>query len=337
LKLLHKLTGSELNCGAKMSIREAIREVKLDTPTDERDPPSLGILRLDYKAPVSPGEISCSETFTYKVHYKCVPGLTFAMCQSGKMPKEVEKTFVREIKWLLDKGVTAISASCGYMMWFQHIARRHTKIPVVMSSLCILPAVTTFFAKDEEIIIMTANSKTMEPMRDLIRKECGVDTEAEHFHIVGCQDIDGFEAVLCGYKVDFDRVEPGVVKKAIEALKKYPKTRAFVLECTQLPPFADSIRYHTRLPVFDIITACNFVMESVLDNPRFGLNNWQKEWDGTQEDYKIGDHLTQTERDISLHFKERKSHFKERKSHFKQRKSRLSKRLKQEQRDIVYI
>ena len=32
------------------------------------------------------------------------------------------------------------------------------------------------FAQDEKIAIFTANGKTLAPMRDLIRDECGVDT-----------------------------------------------------------------------------------------------------------------------------------------------------------------
>jgi hypothetical protein len=35
--------------------------------------------------------------------------------------------------------------------------------------------------------------------------------------------------------------------------------RAFVLECTDLPPFSKAIRQYTRLPVFDFITLTNFV------------------------------------------------------------------------------
>jgi len=31
---------------------------------------------------------------------------------------------------------------------------------------------------------------------------------------VGCEDVDGFEAVALGEKVDTAKVEPGVVKKA---------------------------------------------------------------------------------------------------------------------------
>ena len=43
-------------------------------------------------------------------------------------------------------------------------------------------------------------------MNDLIRDECGVDTQDERFVIVGCGDIPGFEAVALGEKVDTKKV-----------------------------------------------------------------------------------------------------------------------------------
>ena len=49
---------------------------------------------------------------------------------------------------------------------------------------------------------MTANGHTLEPMRELIRDECGVDTQERRYWVVGCEDVDGFEAVALGEKVD---------------------------------------------------------------------------------------------------------------------------------------
>lgn len=95
-----------------------------------------------------------------------------------------------------------------------------------MSALAQLPAVTCAYAQHEKIIIMTANGTTLEPMRDLIRDECGVDNQSERFIIVGCQDVDGFEAVAVGGKVDTKRVEPGIVAKVSLA--------NFILPCTNV-------------------------------------------------------------------------------------------------------
>ena len=259
----------------------------------------LGVIRLDYDYEAAPGDIDHPDSFDCDVYYKVVPGLTFEMCQKGKITEDVEKRFKDSIKWLVkEKKVNGITGDCGFMMNFQSIARQVTKIPIFMSSLCQLPAVTCAYAEKEQIIIMTANGKSLEPMRDLIRDECGVDTQDKRYHIVGCEDVPHFgQAVANGDKVNTKKATPGIVKKAVDALAKYPKSRAFLLECTELPPYSDAIRFHTGLPVYDSITACQFFISGHKDNPRFGLDNWQDEFDEKQEDYQFGDNLTKKEKD----------------------------------------
>ena len=223
------------------------------------------------------------------------------MCQSGNLTEEVKDRFKESIQWLVnEKNVSGITGDCGFMMYFQEIAREITHIPVFMSALCQLPAVTCAYSAIEQIIILTANSKTLEPMRDLIRVECGVDTQDQRYHIVGCEDVDGFEAVEFGEKVDTKKVEPGVVKKAMEALEMYPDSRAFLLECTELPPYSDAIRFKTGLPVFDAITGCNFFIGGFQNDVKFGLENWQCEWDGTQDEYDFGDNLADDEKEALI-------------------------------------
>ena len=60
-------------------------------------------------------------------------------------------------------------------MYFQALARQATHLPVFMSALCQLPAVVCGFAKTELIAIFTANSTTLDPMRELIKDECAVE------------------------------------------------------------------------------------------------------------------------------------------------------------------
>jgi Asp/Glu/hydantoin racemase len=38
---------------------------------------------------------------------------------------------------------------------------------------------------------------------------------------------------------------------------QYPDVGAIVLECTNMPPYADSVRRVTGLPVFDAVTMVN--------------------------------------------------------------------------------
>ena len=80
--------------------------------------------------------------------------------------------------------------------------------------------------------------------------------------MVGLEDVDGFEAVANGELVEYDRVEPGVVKLAQRTLKQNPNLRAFLFECTELSAYSDSVRKATGLPVFDIITTSDFIINS---------------------------------------------------------------------------
>ena len=278
--------------------KETSREKCSTCQADKKPAPTLGIIRLDYDYPPAPGDIDHPDSYPYDVFYKVVPGFTFEMCQSGKLTDQVEEDFKKSIKWLVEeKKVSAITGDCGFMMYFQELARSITHIPVFMSSLCQLPAVTCAYSSKEQIIIMTANGQSLEPMTDLIKDECGVEMHEKRYHIVGCESAEYFfEAVEKGHKVDTEKAQDEIVELAKKSLEKYPDTRAFLLECTELPPYSDAIRQATGLPVFDAITASNFFMAGFLDDVRFGLNDWQHEWDQVQDEYKFGDNLREFEK-----------------------------------------
>jgi hypothetical protein len=219
------------------------------------------------------------------------------MCQSGKLAPDVRMKFLEAIGWMVAKGVSGITGDCGFMMYFQKLARTETKKPVFMSSLAQLPAITCAFSKDELIAVLTANGESLKPMRDLIKDECGVDPEDKRFVFVGCEDVPGFEAVALGQKVDVEAVTPGMVAKAKRTLEEHPEVRAFLFECTELPPYSDAVRAATGLPVYDAITCCDYFVGGFRDNKRFGRNNWQEDWDGVQADYKFGKNLSKADKD----------------------------------------
>lgn len=281
--------------GTSSEDRPDAKKASEDRPAAEKAG-ALGIIRLDYNYPAAPGDIDHPASYAYDVFYKVVPGFTFEMCMSGKMTPEVEESFKAAIKYFEEKGVSGITGDCGFMMHFQQLARQVTYKPVFMSALAQLPAVTSAFSKDELIAVFTANGKSLDPMRDLIRDECGVDTQQQRFVVVGCEDVPHFEAVALGEKVDVEKVTPGIVAKARDVMTKHPNIRAILLECTELPAYADALRKETGLPVYDAITGCDFFMTGVQDNERFGVQDWQVQWDGKQEEYTFAKNLSEEEK-----------------------------------------
>merc|ERR1712194_91232 len=181
-----------------------------------------------------------------------------------------------------------ITGDCGFMMAFQPIAREVATVPVFMSAMVQCPLVSVAFDKYDKILILTANSQTLKPQKDALLNHCGFDVDETRFVIAGCENVPGFDAVAKGGKVDVGYVTPGIVKMTQELLQKQPSIRAIVLECTELPPYADALRRDVGLPVWDAITCCDFFISARKDNPRFGLNQWQNDWDEDQSGYDEG-------------------------------------------------
>lgn len=138
----------------------------------------------------------------------------------------------------------------------------------------------------QKIAIFTANGKSLAPMLDLIKSSSGIDLESDRYIIVGCENVPGFDAVANGDPVIYDVVAPGIVDMAKKTLATNPDVKAFLFECTELPQFADDVRAETGLPVYDSITCTNAYMSGLMDNPRFGLNEWQDEAEDAQESRK---------------------------------------------------
>ena len=254
--------------------------------------PKLGVLRLDYDYLPAIGDIDHPKTFKYEVVYKVIPGLTFEICQKGEFKEDIIINIINSIKFLNEQNVVGITGDCGFMINIQNIVTFFTNKPVFLTSLIQLPSIINCYTRDEKIAIFTANSLTLEPLRYKLKKICNIHENDHRLIIVGCQDVDGFEAVANGEKVNVEQVTPGIVELGKEILLKNPSIKCFLLECTELPPYADSLRKELNIPIYDSITNCNSFMMGFMDDKNFGLNNWQEEYEETENNYKFGDNLS---------------------------------------------
>jgi len=282
--------------------------------------PCLGVIRSDYNYPPSPGDIASPESYGYDVFYRVVPGLTFEVCKNittkvvegitvlEGIEEQVLTDFKEAIRYLDEtKKVYGITGDCGFMLSLQEEARKHTKKPIFMSSLCQAPSVTNLFDRDELIAIFTSDAAALTRMLPLIKEQCRIDVGEERFIIVDCSKVDGFGIEIeKGLQVNVEEVSPLMVALAKKIVQEDHdrqadhKLRAIIFECTELPPYSDAVRDATGLPVFDSITASNAIVESMVDNPRFGKTGWQEAWDQSQEDYEFGQKLSKEEKERLL-------------------------------------
>mmetsp|Transcript_731 Transcript_731/g.1340 ORF Transcript_731/g.1340 Transcript_731/m.1340 type:complete len:709 (-) Transcript_731:157-2283(-) len=299
--------------------------------------PSVGVVRLDYDYPPAPGDSDHPGSFGYDVFFRCCPGLTFEMCQAGKFSEEVERRFADAIKHLEARGVSAITGDCGFMMAFQVLARKIASKPVFMSSMVQCPIIAASLEPADQILILTANDLSLKPQKQVLMKSCGFDVDEDRFIIKGCQHVPGFEAVALGQKVPLEKVQPGIVQLTLDSMKEHPRISAILLECTELPPYADALRYHTGLPVWDAITCADFYIAACKDNPRFGQNDWQLEWDGEQEEYELGKNLTKDELDCVVCKKKELAEKKARALHKKKKLDKIQRKVRKQQAPMLGV
>jgi len=227
----------------------------------------IGVLRIDYSYPPIPGDTACEASYGYKVVFRKVDGLTFEKCQGSVLDEAIQSRLKKAVKELEDEGVVAITGDCGFLMAYQPYVRALTETPVVLSSILQAPMLTVANAPDAKFAVFTANSSTFD-VRKLFTQS-GMQVNPDQWIVVGLQDLPGFEAVALGQKVPTEKVQPGIIACVKALQQKEPKLCGILLECTELPHYADAIRAETKLPVVDAITIVDFFQNSCTAVPSF--------------------------------------------------------------------
>ena len=105
-------------------------------------------------------------------------------------------------------GVVGITGDCGFLMNYQKEARRQAKLPCFISAVMQCHILSCSFSVDEEFLVLTANGESLRPsFNKMLTMAHVTDPERQaRFHVLGCENVDGFDAVAKGEKVDVPRV-----------------------------------------------------------------------------------------------------------------------------------
>ena len=228
----------------------------------------IGILCLESYYTKVPGHIKNATTFDFPVMFKVIEGAT---------PKEVVddacgdllESFIEAAQELEREGVAAITGSCGFMILFQEQIANAVNIPVYLSSLLQIPLVSRMIRSDQKVGLLVAKKKAL-TKRHL---ECA-GAESVPLCIAGMDDKREFCDVIIDRKkkeLDIDLLEKEVLDEVDKLYQANPDIGVFVIECTDLPPFAYLIQERINKPVFDILTMTNMVYQSMFRKPYQGI------------------------------------------------------------------
>ncbi|NVK72970.1 MAG: aspartate/glutamate racemase family protein [Oceanospirillaceae bacterium] len=211
----------------------------------------LGVIMLNTNFPRVLGDIGNPETFDYPVIYKRVSSAKVsAVVSSDGISQSVKNDIFSTISELEEEGADLIVTSCGFLGEIQKELQSVSNIPVITSSLLLIPFVRTLISDDDKIGVLTFDKASLKEKHfggyfsnDIVIND--IPKTGELYQVIKNDHL----------VLDTEKAKSEVVAVALDLIHNNEKIKAIILECTNLPPYIDAIREATGLPVFDITQA----------------------------------------------------------------------------------
>ena len=224
---------------------------------------SIGILMLDTRFPRIPGDMGNATTFDFPVRYHRVAGASpDRVVRQGA--RALLPAFAEGARFLEGEGVRAISTNCGFLAKFQAELAASVSVPVLTSSLLLVPLVHRMLAPGRAVGILTVDASSLAPEH---LAAAGIGPEVPTA-IAGFETEKEFTRVLLDdlLELDVEAARQEHVAVARRLVAAHPEVGAIVLECTNMPPYRADLQAVTGLPVFDITTLCRMVHDAVRES-----------------------------------------------------------------------
>ena len=208
---------------------------------------------LQSRFPRVVGDAGNAETWPFPVLYRIVAQTSPSKIVRRLDVAEMLPVFLEAARDLEQAGVQLISTNCGFLVLMQDELQSKLNVPFLSSSLLQVPWVAAALPTGRRVGILTVerSSLTDDHLRaarvppDLPIAVAGLDESGGYF----TEQILGDRLEL-----DLERCRREHELAATALLDNHPDLGAIVLECTNMPPYADAIRRVTRLPVYDLTT-----------------------------------------------------------------------------------
>ncbi|HUR88901.1 MAG TPA: aspartate/glutamate racemase family protein [Ramlibacter sp.] len=216
-------------------------------------PRFLGVLTLDTQFPRLVGDIGNPASFGVPVLTRTVRDMHphhAVQSAAGQRAAGLFMPFCRVMRELEDQGAAAITTSCGFLVLMQEQLQAQARVPVVTSSLMMLPGllekhrrvgVLTVSALHLGEEFLAASGVAASRMDDVVIE--GVDREGEFARAM----LDNRS------QLDFARARRDVVEAARRLRERDRDITDVVLECTNMPPYAAAIGGATGLRCWSLL------------------------------------------------------------------------------------
>jgi glutamate racemase len=219
----------------------------------------IGIIMLDTLFPRIPGDIGNPDTFPFPVRYEIVQGAS-----PKRVVKETDELLIEPFRQaalrLARHRVKAVAAGCGFLAAFQRELADAVDIPVFSSSLLQVPMAHCATGHRRKVGILTASAGSLKEKH--LR---GAGIQDVPMVIVGMEEAEEFTNVFIKGKRSLDRgkIQNEMIQAARKLSESDKEIGAVVLECTNMPPYANAVQKVLNLPVFDVVTMIQHIHNSL--------------------------------------------------------------------------
>lgn len=226
-------------------------------PASPEFPPGrrLGLLLLDTRFPRPVGDAGNPASWPMPVLTRVVPDLlprVAVQSAEGLRASGMLPAMVQAAQDLEQAGCAAITTSCGFLVLLQAELQAAVRVPLVSSSLLQLPGL---LREEQRVGVLTISAERLGREHLLA---AGVPPERIDDVVVQGMDAGGeFVRGILGNQpeMDLERAGEEVVQAAQALATRVPALRTLVLECTNMPPYAQRIRAATGLRVLSLFDA----------------------------------------------------------------------------------
>jgi hypothetical protein len=207
----------------------------------------LGVVMLDTRFPRLPGDIGHPDAFGVPSSLRVVKGAwpdKVVQSAAGLRAGRVVPAFVFVVRAMERDGARAITTSCGFLVLLQKELQAAVKVPVITSSLMLLPGLLATQAT-VGVLTISAGKLGLEHIR-----AAGVPRERLKDVVVQGVDPKGeFATAILGNQLYLDviKISEEVVAAAVALKKREPLLQHVVLECTNMPPYRHAIESVTGM------------------------------------------------------------------------------------------
>jgi hypothetical protein len=209
---------------------------------------------LDTRFPRPPGDVGNPRTFPVPVRRLVVEGAfprRVVASAAALRASGLHRRFIDAMRQLEAQGARALTTSCGFLVLLQEELQAAVQVPVVSSSLLQLPAL---LAAEPQVGVLTISAEHLS--RDYLLAAGVPPCRLPDVLVQGMDPAGVFAGSILG---NLPGLDPAMAEKevmaAAEALRaRAPRLRTLVLECTNLPPYAQALA-----------DACGWRLRTLLD------------------------------------------------------------------------